>query len=680
MWTWTLWVVPLFCKFILAAPPAKPENISCVFYYDKNMTCTWSPEKESNETSYTVYMTYSFGKSTGICNASNSASCSFPRRYVLPPDNCSIEVEVQNRDGKIKSDITYWFLDDIGKWSVRKGTSRPLSESHWMEVNFQSAGFAYNLTGLRAFTEYVLALRCRTIESSFWSNWSEEKTGMTEEEVPCGLDLWRILSAAEEDGRRTVWLLWKKAREAPVLEKTLGYNIRYFPENNTNLTETRNTTTQHLELHLGGETYWVYVASYNALGKSPEAELRIPAVQEQPFRCIEAMQAYHAQDLLVVAWQSSAPDVDSWMVEWLPDLASELSVISWESVSRVRNWTIHQDKLKPFVCYNISVYPVVQDKMGEPYSIQAYAKEAAPSEGPVSKVESIGVKTVTVTWKEIPKSLRNGFVSNYTIFYQAERGREFAKTVNSSILQCDLESLTRQTSYTVQVMASTRAGGTNGTKINFKTLSISIFEIILITSLVGGGLFLLTILTVTYGLKKPNQLTHLCCPTVPNPAESSIATWRREDFKDKSRMKESDDSGNTEDSILKPCSVSADLIDKLVVTFENFLEEVSIEEARKGQGNILGGEANEYVMSPSRPGCPHPENFEEPLVLTEISSGEPYHQCFGMPDQTCSEAEECGEGSGPKHLREEGVLKPYLKNSLTTRLFLVHEDHTKREV
>lgn len=45
--------------------------------------------------------------------------------------------------------------------------------------------------------------------------------------------------------------------------------------------------------------------------------------------------------------------------------------------------------------------------------------------------------------------------------------------MNSSVLQYSLESLTRQTSYTVQVMASTRAGGANGTRINFKTLSIS---------------------------------------------------------------------------------------------------------------------------------------------------------------------------------------------------------------
>lgn len=48
-----------------------------------------------------------------------------------------------------------------------------------------------------------------------------------------------------------------------------------------------------------------------------------------------------------------------------------------------------------------------------------------------------------------------------------------AKTVNASVLQSDLESLARMTSYTVRVMASTSAGGTNGTRISFKTLSMS---------------------------------------------------------------------------------------------------------------------------------------------------------------------------------------------------------------
>lgn len=59
-------------------------------------------------------------------------------------------------------------------------------------------------------------------------------------------------------------------------------------------------------------------------------------------QCIEAMQACLVQDLLVVEWQSSTLEVDTWMIEWFPDLDSEPSDISWESVSQARNWTIPQ--------------------------------------------------------------------------------------------------------------------------------------------------------------------------------------------------------------------------------------------------------------------------------------------------------------------------------------------------
>uniref|UniRef100_A0A8C4LZ72 Interleukin-31 receptor subunit alpha n=1 Tax=Equus asinus TaxID=9793 RepID=A0A8C4LZ72_EQUAS len=677
----TTFMMEGICKFLLA----KPENISCIFYYERNFTCTWSPEKEASDTWYTVKRTYCFGRKSDHCTTGNSTStartsCSFYPPPITIPDNYTIQVEAQNADGIIKSDITQWRLDTIGKFRVTT-----------MEVNFKEGSngdTTYNLTGLQAFTEYVVALQCVAEESVFWSGWSQEKMGTTEEEAPHGLDLWRVLRPAMVDGRRPVQLLWKKARGAPVLEKTLGYNIQYFPENNTNLTKTVNTTNQQLDLYLGGETYWVSVISYNSLGESSLATLRIPAIDEKPFQCIEAMHSCLTQDQLVVEWQSSASEVDTWMVEWFPVLDSEPSIFSWESVSGARNWTIQQDELKPFWCYNISVYPMLQDQVGEPYSIQAYVKEGIPSVGPVSKVENIGVKTVTITWKEIPMSRRNGFISNYTIFYQAEDGKEFSKTVNSSILQYGLESLTRMTSYTVQVMASTSAGGINGTRINFKTLSISVFEIFLITSLVGGSLLILIIPTVAYGLKKPNKLKHLCWPDVPNPAKSSIAMWRGDNFEDKLNVKEFDDSVNMEEErILKPCSVPSDLIDKLVVDFENFLEEFSTEEPGKGQENILGGEKNEYVTSPYRPYCPTGKQFKELPLSTEIPSRKSQCLSSGVPEGTSSEDKEqllsSASSLGLDHLCEEGAPNPYLKNSVTTREFLVPEklpDQTKREV
>ncbi|XP_037655160.1 interleukin-31 receptor subunit alpha [Choloepus didactylus] len=568
-----LWMLLLLCKFGLAALPVKPENISCIFYYKKNLTCTWSPEKEAGYTWYRVNRTYRYGDASDYCMTSNfmsgnHASCSFFYPNVTNPDDNTIEVEAQNADGIIKSDVTHWNLDNIVKteppmiyrvkpvWGIKRMVQvtwkrpvlapvsstlqytlrfRKVNSDQWMEVNFTredtNENQTYNLTGLQDFTEYVLALRCAPEESRFWSDWSQEEMGTTEEQAPCGLDLWRVLGPAEANGRRTVLLLWKEAKGAPVLGKTLGYNIRYFPENNTNLTEIMNTTNQQLEVHLGSDSYSVSVISYNSVGKSPEATMRIPAIREESFQCIEAMQAHLTQGLLVVEWQSCPLEVDTWMVEWLPDLNSERSAFSWESVSQARNWTVQQDKFKPFWCYNISVYPISRDRVGEPYSIQIYVKEGIPSAGPVTRAENIGVKTVTIAWEEIPKSQRNGFISNYTIFYQTEDGEEFSKTVNSSVLRYDVGSLRRNTAYSVQLMASTSAGGANGTRINFKSLSISAVEMSLIISLVGGTLLVLVILMMAYSLKNPNKLKHQCWPDIPNPAESSIAMWRGNDFK-----------------------------------------------------------------------------------------------------------------------------------------------------
>ena len=50
------------------------------------------------------------------------------------------------------------------------------------EVSFEDYNKVYNLTGLQVFTEYVIALRFKTNESRLWSNWSQEKNGVTMEE------------------------------------------------------------------------------------------------------------------------------------------------------------------------------------------------------------------------------------------------------------------------------------------------------------------------------------------------------------------------------------------------------------------------------------------------------------------------------------------------------------------
>lgn len=67
------------------------------------------------------FLQSSYGYKSDICPSDNSTrgnhtSCSFLPPTITNPDNYTIQVEAQNADGIIKSDITHWSLDAISKY------------------------------------------------------------------------------------------------------------------------------------------------------------------------------------------------------------------------------------------------------------------------------------------------------------------------------------------------------------------------------------------------------------------------------------------------------------------------------------------------------------------------------------------------------------------------------------
>lgn len=44
----------------------------------------------------------------------------------------------------------------------------------------------------------------------------------------------------------------------------------------------------------------------------------------------------------------------------------------------------------------------------------------------------LGKNEVTIKWNEISKAKRNGFITNYTIFYKSEDGKELSKYINNN--------------------------------------------------------------------------------------------------------------------------------------------------------------------------------------------------------------------------------------------------------
>ncbi|NXP04904.1 IL31R protein, partial [Thinocorus orbignyianus] len=330
---------------------------------------------------------------------------------------------------------------------------------------------SYNLTDLWDSTEYAVAIRCMSVMSKFWSEWSREERASTEEKAPSEkVDLWRVIESSHSSGSRSVHLMWKPLNSFPPSGRILGYKIQYFPENNAALKITNNSTDKKVILLLNGEAYIISITAYNSAGNSPEAILRIPSTDEKPPQIIGTVRTFTTNEEVVVEWIASKSEVEEYVVEWYEELETNPFSRSWQYVSNSTNWKTNKRNFKPFICYNISVYPLYGNKVAAPYSIQTYIQEKKPSEGPVADTGIPGKNEVTIKWKEVSKDKRNGFISNYTIFYKPEDGKELNETVNSDVLQYRLKSLQANTQYTVYIMASNEAGGTRGEPKTFKTL------------------------------------------------------------------------------------------------------------------------------------------------------------------------------------------------------------------
>ncbi|NWJ09387.1 IL31R protein, partial [Crypturellus undulatus] len=330
-----------------------------------------------------------------------------------------------------------------------------------------------NLTGLWDSTEYAVAVQCRSVESPFWSEWSREKTASTEQKGSLKIkkiDLWRVIESSHLARNRTVHLMWKPLNHFPLPGKILGYTVQYFPENSVAPKMMKNTTDKKIILLLNEEAYIISVTAYNSAGDSPATTLRIPSTDEKTSQVIESVKTFTAGEEVVVEWMTSRSEISRYVVEWYEDLEMDSFHRSWQYVSNATNWRTNKKIFKPFVCYNISVYPLYGSNVGAPYSIQTYIQEKKPSEGPMADTGIPGKNDITIKWKEVSKDKRNGFITSYTIFYKPEGGEELNETVNPDVLQYRLKSLQANTQYTVHIMATNEAGGTRGEPKTFKTL------------------------------------------------------------------------------------------------------------------------------------------------------------------------------------------------------------------
>ncbi|NXC88095.1 IL31R protein, partial [Cercotrichas coryphoeus] len=326
-----------------------------------------------------------------------------------------------------------------------------------------------NLTGLWDSTDYSVAIRCINNESVFWSGWSGEKNGSTEEKAPSGkVDLWRVIESSHSSRNRSRLLTTSLTTFA---SHHKGFSDFYtlwcaFPPRDTSLFV---CASSDLFCLCFARLDW-FLTSVCAFQAFMKTELLIFSVKFSAYQVIETVMTSTTNEEVVVQWITSEPETTKYVVEWYEELEMDPFGRSWQYVSNSTEWKNNKRNFKPFICYNISVYPLYGSNVGAPSYAQIYTQERKPSEGPVADTDILGKNEVTIKWNEISKAKRNGFITNYTIFYKPEDGKELNETVNSDVLQYRLKSLQADTQYTVRIMASNKAGGTSGEQKTFKTL------------------------------------------------------------------------------------------------------------------------------------------------------------------------------------------------------------------
>nr|XP_009483575.1 PREDICTED: interleukin-31 receptor subunit alpha [Pelecanus crispus] len=721
-------------------PPSAPGNISCIYYFDAELTCTWTSGRETNlMTNYTLYRkTMTVGGVTlpnSVKSCQNKTeSCSFYYPDTPYSSSFCFQVKAENVLGEALSDCVPIPMEKIEKFrppvirSVEKitGIKQLLTVTWDMPENIlPSQGFicevqyrnmysnslefvtvqlnsaektgSYNLTGLWDSTEYSVAIRCISSASIFWSEWSREETASTEEKAPSEkVDLWRVIGSSHSDGSRPVHLMWKPLNSFPPSGRILGYKIQYFAENNSALKMTNISPDKKITLLLNEDAYIISITAYNSAGNSPEAILRIPSTDEKTSQVIETVKTFTTNEEVVVEWIASEPEITEYVVEWYEELETDPFGRSWQYVSNSTYWKTNKKNFKQFICYNVSVYPLYGNEVAAPYSIQTYVQEKKPSEGPVADTGIPGKNEVTIKWKEISKDKRNGFISKYTIFYKPEDGKELNETVNSDVLQYRLKSLQANTQYTVYIMASNEAGGTSGEPKTFKTLKFNKEDIIFIALPVGLSMLFLLGLWIACILKK-HAFKKVCWPDIPNPAESVAVEWPLDASMNNSFLKGVTSEAKTIDfedvCVLEHCFPEESQEGSLLMHCENDVSECT-DINTKGMINedkrMLYNEENEVAkcFAPSMPYIITDQDIRSQMCSAlipakEIQSTEMLENDSCESQQTSIKNEEnANEVSKLGDFSQKALFNPYLKNSVKTREFLISEnmpEHSKNE-
>ncbi|XP_060113614.1 granulocyte colony-stimulating factor receptor [Heteronotia binoei] len=552
-----------------AYPPSQPQNLTCIMNDTTwNLTCQWDPGEDSLLQVHTILKGFRSQSGCAVLldpipdciPEADQNSCTIPRQDLHLYQKMAFWVMVHNSLGVAQSELLCADPVDLVKldppavqsilsipedthcvsvaWDAAKDSKytkylcdlryRLEGDSEWMLVQNITTRPAHHC-GFLFDVSYEFQMRCQKFGARYMSDWSPTKTFTTHEDsghAPSGeLDAWWKMKPEEAGQGTQVQLMWKPMKPKEAMGKILGYQVTLSPwQHNGQQFTLCDTVELHCNFSLPSGAQRIYLIAYNARGASPPTEV---SLKKKGISVPRIHASSLGENRISVNWDPPGEPATGYIIEW-PRMTSVDSLfdaeISWTKLRSGEEKQIQiQENIEPYQRYNISVYPVYNDGVGLAQHTEVYTRQKAPSDSPKLHPGSIGETTAQLHWEPIPLELRNGFITNYTIFWISPDDDTNSAVVNSSVNTFTIKGLKPLTMYKVHIMASTMGGNTNGTILMLYTKAKDDIDISFAYLFILLLLVMLIVLIICFQKSKKMKLQFW--PSIPDPANSSLGKW-----------------------------------------------------------------------------------------------------------------------------------------------------------
>ncbi|XP_043945640.1 granulocyte colony-stimulating factor receptor [Protopterus annectens] len=559
-------------------PPSKPTDLVCITNVSSliTMTCKWTPGNNTYlPTTYKLQRARLVSllgtlESLNDCIAEAEKNyCTLKREFLILYQSVYTWVSATNALGSVQSDRKQLDPMDVVKldapiiseanssqagciqvkqqervsWLKQRCELRykltGRQEWHLAESSTAETFPAIELCGLHSGMKYLVQTRCiKKSGLGYWSEWSTEKNVTVLEKAPTGKlnTFWKeTVNKLKEE--KEIWLLWKPMEILEANGEIQKYLV-YIPKKNDEDTETVlcSTANTNCTFFVHVSVQRVYIKAINSAGESPATEVLLCKISGRPLRNIQV--SPKDDYTLLLTWQVPRFPVTYYIIEWFMLPNKMPREITWQLAMYNDTQALLQENIKPLTRYNISLYPLYKDGLGDPVSTKVYSRQGAPSKAPELKAKNMKKSQVELIWDNIPEDECNGFLKSYTVIWNDMKGNSISAVIDASENSYVVKNLDAYSQYYILITATTDAGSINGTVLTINTPYFGDGDLISLVLPCCLILFLVSVVITLMCYNCNTVKTHFW-PTVPDPSNSSLRKWMPSQFhEEKKQMSE----------------------------------------------------------------------------------------------------------------------------------------------